>query len=67
MTFLRGPFNYHMEIQGCEKITRNTLPPKVLGISGAPHKTTDFQRRLKLYVHIKGMRDLGSSTEGARI
>ena len=52
---------------GCEIITRNTLSPKLLGISGAPHKTTDFQGRLKLYMYIKGMRGFGSSTEGARI
>ena len=32
-----------------------------------PRAPTDFQGRLKLYVYIKGMRDLGSSTEGARI
>ena len=38
MTFPRAPFNYHMEIHVCEKITRNTLSPKVLGISGAPTK-----------------------------
>ena len=42
-------------------------PSQITWNSSPPYKTTDFQRRLKLCLYSKGMRDFWSSTEGARI
>ena len=69
MIFPRGPFQLsygnrmgemfpvNLEFHGCEKNYQEYPHTKLRGIPGRPHKTMNFQGRLKLYLDIQGMRD----------